>query len=236
MPEITIPTQDGRSFSAYIAMPDRLPAPAVVMIQEIFGVNAEMREKCDRMAALGYVAIAPDLFWRMEPGVQLTDQTEAEWQKALDLLNRFDIEQGILDLRMTVHTMRGHAQTTGTVGCVGYCLGGKLAYLMATRTKIDASVSYYGVGLEDLLDEAQTLSKPLMLHIAGEDKFVSKAAQNEIIAALSAHPMATIHRYPGVDHAFSRLNGQHYNADAATLADRRTEEFLVRNLKMDKAA
>ena len=236
MPEIIIPAQDGRSFSAYIALPARLPAPAVIMIQEIFGVNAEMRAKCDHMANLGFVAIAPDLFWRMEPGVQLTDQTEGEWAKAFDFLNRFDIEQGILDLRMTLHTMRGHAQTTGTVGCVGYCLGGKLAYLMAARTKIDCAVSYYGVGLEDLLDEAAAITKPLMLHIAAEDKFVSKAAQDKIKTALSGHPQVTLHSYPGADHAFSRLHGQHYDEAAASLANQRTEAFLKTTLKLEKAA
>jgi carboxymethylenebutenolidase len=236
MTEITIPTQDGRSFSAYIAVPKQFPAPAVIMIQEIFGVNAEMREKCDYMADLGYLAVCPDLFWRMEPGVQLTDQTEEEWQQALDFLNRFDVDQGILDLRMTVHTMRGHAQTTGTVGCIGYCLGGKLAYLMAARTKIDAAVSYYGVGLDELLGEAKSITKPLMLHIAEEDKFVSKAAQDKIRSALSDHPMVTIHSYPGVDHAFSRLHGQHFNAEAAKLASQRTEDFLARTLKLGKAA
>lgn len=236
MTEITIPTQEGRSFPAYMAVPARLPAPAVIMIQEIFGVNAEMREKCDHMANMGFVAVAPDLFWRMEPGVQLTDQTEAEWQRALDFLHRFDIEQGIQDLRMTLHTLRGHAQTTGTVGCVGYCLGGKLAYLMAARSKIDAAVSYYGVGLEDLLEEAPEISKPLMLHIAEEDQFVSKAAQAKIKAALSGNPMVTVHNYPDADHAFSRLHGQHYDAAASGLANQRTEEFLKKNLKLGKAA
>jgi carboxymethylenebutenolidase len=236
MPDIVIPAQDGRSFSAYLAVPAQTPAPAVIMIQEIFGVNTEMREKCDQMAVLGYVAIAPDLFWRMEPGVQLSDQTDKEWARAMGLFARFDIDLGIEDLRMTLHTMRGHAETTGKVGCVGYCLGGKLAYLMATHTKIDAAVSYYGVGLDALTDEAAAITKPLMLHIAEEDQFVDKTAQNKIKQALSANPLVTLHSYPGVNHAFARIHGQHYNEAAAMSANARTKAFLDTTLKSQKPA
>lgn len=236
MTTITIPARDGGAFSAYLAMPAVTPAPAVIMIQEIFGVNAEMRAKCDRMAELGFVAIAPDLFWRLEPGVDLTDKTEAEWAKAFSLFNRFDVDQGIDDLRMVLHTMRGHAQTTGTVGCVGYCLGGKLAYLMAARTRIDAAVGYYGVGIEGLLEESGGITKPLMLHIAEEDKFVSKGAQAAIIAALSDNQHVRLHSYPGVNHAFSRIGGEHYDADAATRANQRTQDFLIEMLKLARVA
>jgi carboxymethylenebutenolidase len=236
MPEQIIPSRDGKSFSAYVAMPAVLPAPVIIMIQEIFGVNAEMRKKCDDMAAKGYIAVAPDLFWRQEPGVQLTDKTQAEWQKAFALMNGFDTDLGIEDLRATAHTFRGHAQSTGTVGCVGYCLGGKLAYLMAARTNIDLAVAYYGVGLDALLDEAKTIKKPLLMHIAEEDKFVSKDAQGKIKAGLKDNPHVTIYSYPGVNHAFSRINGDHYDEAAATLANRRTAEFLEAHLKKAKAA
>lgn len=226
MPDIIIPSKDGQSFSAYIAIPEKTPAPAVILIQEIFGVNQEMREKCDTLAAQGFLAICPDLFWRLEPGVQLTDKTEAEWAKAFDLMNRFDVDQGIDDLRATCHSVTGHAQSTGKVGCVGYCLGGKLAYLMAARTKIAASVSYYGVGLDQLTDEVPSITNPLLMHIAEEDKFVDKTAQATIKTAIAANPNITAHSYPGVNHAFARLNGEHYDAAAAQLADGRTLEFL----------
>jgi len=228
--EIQIPSKDGRSFSAYIAIPQKTPAPVIVLIQEIFGINQEMRKKCDLWAEKGFIAVAPDLFWRLEPGVQLTDKTEAEWQKAFDLMNRFDIETGIEDISATVHTMKGHAQGTGKVGCVGYCLGGKLAYLTAARTSVNCSVGYYGVGLDALLGEAANIKKPLLLHIAEEDKFVSKEAQAKIIGGLSGNSLVEIHTYPGVNHAFSRLNGEHYDAEAATLANRRTEIFIKDNL------
>lgn len=236
MTYITIPAHDGGAFQAYIAMPAVTPAPAVIMIQEIFGVNAEMRKKCDAYAQAGYIAIAPDLFWRQEPGVDLTDRTEAEWAKAFDLFNRFDVNTGVEDLRATLHVLRGHADCTGVVGCVGYCLGGKLAYLMATRTKIDAAVGYYGVGLDALLDEATNITKPLMLHIAAEDKFVDPTAQAKIHAALDPHPQITLHDYAGVNHAFSRIGGEHYDEAAANLANQRTAAFLESALKKAQAA
>lgn len=226
-----IPTKDGSSFQAYVAMPAVLPAPTLILIQEIFGVNADMRQKCDEFAQQGYIAVCPDLFWRLEPGVQLTDKTKAEWDKAFDLMNRFDVDQGIEDLRAVVHTFRGHAHGNGKVGALGYCLGGKLAYLMATRTTVDASVSYYGVGLDALLDESENISKPLMMHIAEEDKFVSKNAQATIRAALIENPHVRMYFYEKVNHAFARLNGEHYDEHAATQANNLTADFLKQHLK-----
>lgn len=231
MSEIIIPSKDGGSFSAYLAMPEILPAPVVILIQEIFGVNAEMRAKCDALAKEGFIAVCPDLFWRMEPGVQLTDKSEAEWAKAFDFFNRFDVNLGIDDLRATYHTFRGHAESTAKVGCVGYCLGGKLAYLMAARTHIDASVSYYGVGIDQLLDEAQSIKKPLLMHIAEGDKFVTPAAQEKIKSGLAQNRNVTIHSYPLVNHAFARGGGEHYDSAAATKADARTLDFLRDVLK-----
>lgn len=231
MPEIIIPSKDGGSFSAYVAMPKVLPAPTVILIQEIFGVNAEMRAKCDALAEGGFIAVCPDLFWRMEPGVQLTDKSETEWARAFDFFNRFDVDLGIDDLRAVYHTFRGHAESTGKVGCVGYCLGGKLAYLMAARTHIDASVSYYGVGLDQLLGESQSIKKPLLMHVAEGDKFVPPEAQTKIKAGLANNPHVILYSYPNVNHAFARGGGEHYDAAAAEKANSRTLAFLQDVLK-----
>ncbi len=236
MSEITIPSKDGGSFTAYVAEPDTLPAPVVVVIQEIFGVNQEMRTKCDDLAKEGFIAVCPDIFWRLEPGIQLTDKSEEEWQKAFDLYNRFDVDQGIEDLRATEHAFKGHAHSTGRVGCVGYCLGGKLAYLMATRTNVDCAISYYGVGLEDLLEESINIKNPLMLHIAEDDKFVSPEAQQKIKENMEGGTQVSIYSYPGVDHAFARGNGENYNESAAALAHSCTMDFLKANLNGAKAA
>ena len=230
MSDIIIPSKDGGQFSGYLAMPETTPAGAIVVIQEIFGVNDGIRGKCDWLAANGFIALAPDLFWRLEPNVRLTDKTDEEWQKAFDLMNRFDVDTGIEDLAATKHLLRGHAQTNGKVGCMGYCLGGKLAYLMGCRTDVDASVGYYGVGLDGLTHEAVQLKKPLMLHIACEDEFVPKDAQAKIHAALDQNAHITLHDYEGMNHAFTRLGGAHYDEDAAKLADSRTIAFFKTHL------
>ena len=154
------------------------PAPAVVVIQEIFGVNHVVRDVADELAAQGYLAIAPDLFWRIEPGIDITDQTEAEWKKGLRAVStRFDVDKGVEDIAATIDAVRADPRCDGKVGAVGYCLGGRLAFLTATRTDVDACVSYYGVGIESLLGEADQLTRPLLLHIAEEDGFVPKEAQ-----------------------------------------------------------
>lgn len=230
MSEITIPSKDGGQFKAYVAMPATLPAPTVIVIQEIFGINEGIRGKCEWLAKEGFIAVAPDLFWRIEPGVQLTDKTDAEWEKAFDLMNQFSIDKGIEDLKAAKHTFKGHANSTGKVGCLGYCLGGKLAYLMGCRSDMNASVGYYGVGIEKLLAEANNAKGQVMLHIAEADEFVPPTAQDQIKAGLADNKNFTLHSYPGMNHAFTRQNGKHYDADMAKLADGRTIEFLKKYL------
>jgi carboxymethylenebutenolidase len=229
MPDITISSQDGR-FSAYLAKPASGGGPGIVLIQEIFGINKVMRDIADGHAANGYMALCPDLFWRQQPGVQLTDQSEAEWQKARQFMQGFDVAKGVEDLIATLKHLRGLEGCTGKVGSVGYCLGGKLAYLMATRSDADCNVSYYGVGLQALLDEAANIKHPLMLHIAEEDQSVPKEAQAKITSRLANHPQVTIHTYPGMGHAFARVGGQHYNKTAADTANQRTADFLGQHL------
>lgn len=231
MAEVKIQTPSGESFGAYIAMPALTPAPAIIMIQEIFGVNKEMRDKCGELAALGYIAICPDLFWRIEPDIQLTDQIEEQLQHAFQLFGAFDQDMGMKDLAATLDYIRADKACNGKVGCMGYCLGGKMAYRMAAETDIDAAVSYYGVGLETMLDKAENFSAPVLLHIAGEDAFVPKDAQEKIIETMTDNNFASAYRYAGMDHAFARGNGLHYNKEAATLANSRSYEFLDTHLK-----
>ncbi|MDR3518552.1 MAG: dienelactone hydrolase family protein [Azospirillaceae bacterium] len=231
MPDITIEAADGGSFTGYLARPQSGSGPGVVVIQEIFGVNAGIRDLADGLAAQGYVVLAPDLFWRQEPGVQITDKTEAEWARAFELLQGFDIDKGILDLKATLALLRTMDGVTGKVGTVGYCLGGKLAFLMATRSDVDAAVSYYGVGLADNLGEIGSITKPLMLHIAEKDQFVPPAAQSKIRDALAPLPQVETHSYAACDHAFARVGGAHFDAAAATLANQRTADFLALHLR-----
>src|SRR5262249_19617042 len=159
----------------------------------IFGVNQVMRDITDGLAGQGYLAICPDLFWRIQPGIDITDKSEAEWKRAFELFNAFDVDAGVKDIAATISHVRGDAQCTGQVGAVGVCLGGLLAFLTATRTDVDASASYYGVGIENRLPGAEKLIRPVLLHIAEEDQFVPKAAQELILAALKNHPNIEIH-------------------------------------------
>jgi carboxymethylenebutenolidase len=225
----TINTADG-PFSAYVARPAEGKAPAVVVIQEIFGVNAVMRGITDELAAAGYLAICPDLFWRIEPGIDITDQSEAEWKRAFELYQAFDVEQGVEDIAATIAAVRADPACNGKVGAVGFCLGGLLAFLTATRTDADASVSYYGVGIENFVEEAKALASPLLMHIAEEDQFVPKEAQAAIKAALAGNAKVDIHSYPGRDHAFARKGGAHHDAADAAKAQERTLAFFAKNL------
>ena len=229
MPDITIKGADG-TFGAYLALPGSTPAPAVLVAQEIFGVNQVMRDVCDWLAGEGFVACCPDLFWRIEPGIQITDKTQAEWDRAFELFGLFDVDKGIEDVKSALAALRGHAACSGKAGSIGYCLGGKIAYLMATRSDADCNVGYYGVGIQDLLDEADSIARPLALHIATEDQFVPPDAQAAVQAGLSGNDKASLHVYQGQDHAFARVGGQHYDAAAAKTANDRTLAFLREHL------
>jgi carboxymethylenebutenolidase len=226
---LTLTTADG-AFTAYVARPAVEPAPAIVVIQEIFGVNAVMRGICDDLAAQGYLAVCPDLFWRIEPGIDITDKTEADWKKAFALFNAFDVDAGVADIAVALAAVRALPGCSGKVGAVGYCLGGLLAFLTAARTESDATVAYYGVGIEKHVGEADKLARPLLIHVAEKDQFVPPEAQKVILGALKDHPQIEIHTYPGCDHAFARPGGEHYDAQAATLANARTRAFLKTNL------
>ncbi|MBI1761201.1 MAG: dienelactone hydrolase family protein [Acidobacteria bacterium] len=226
----TINAFDGGQFDAYLALPPSGRGPGIVLLQEIFGVNQEMRRIADWYAARGYVVLCPDLFWRQEPGIQLTDQTDAEWKRAFELYQGLDEAKAVDDAGAALAFLRGHPACTGKVGAVGFCLGGKLAYLIATRYQTDGSVGYYGVGIENALDEITNLSGHLLLHIAEKDQYCPPEAQAKIQAALAGNAQVTIHAYAGQDHAFARVGGAHYNAAAAELANQRSLAFFAEHL------
>ncbi|MBI1180412.1 MAG: dienelactone hydrolase family protein [Alphaproteobacteria bacterium] len=232
MSEINIQAKDGSgTFMGYLAKPKGGKGPGIVVIQEIFGVNSFVRETADWLASQGYIALAPDLFWRQEPGIQLTDKTEQDWARAFELFNGFDIDKGIEDIGSTIDALRNMDGCTGKVGAVGYCLGGLLAYLTAARTSVDAAVGYYGVSINERLDEAKGIRKPLLLHVPEEDGFVSKDAQKAMHAGLDGNSRVTLYDYPGRDHAFARTGGEHYHEADAKTANQRTLDHFAANLK-----
>ncbi len=213
---------------AYVARPAGTPKAAIIVIPEIFGVNPGIRQKADKWAEQGYLAIAPDIFWRFAPGVELNPDVEAELQEAFGYFQQYDPTDGVYDIESTIKWIR--TQGVAKVGCAGYCLGGRLAYMVAARTDIDASVGYYGVMIDQMLDEAHQIANPLMLHIAGADHFVLPEAQAAIHAGLDDHPKVTLHDYPGLDHGFAAEMGDRRNEAGAQLADSRTAAFMAQNL------
>src|ERR1700720_366112 len=222
---IAIEGRDG-AFGAYIARPTVLPAPAVVVLHEVFGVNADIRKTCDELAEQGFIAVAPDLFWRQEPGVDLSVTSEPDWQHGLRLYQAFDRDAGARDIKDTANAVAKLPGCSGSVAVLGYCLGGLMTFLAAARYGADAAVVYHGGDTEKYLGEVDGLNAPLLMHLAEEDEFIPKPAQAEIKAALARKPNATVYSYPGQHHAFARHNGADYNATAAALANGRTSEFL----------
>lgn len=229
MASIQIEALDGSgSFAAYRADPEGAPRGAIVVIQEIFGVNEGIRRKCDHFAALGYLALAPDLFWRLKPGIELDPDIEPEFKQALDWMGKFDQDKGVADIEATIRAARN--ASGGKVGVTGYCLGGRLAYMTAARTDADASVGYYAVGIDGLLGEKHAIANPLMLHIAGDDGFVPAPVQAKMHEGLDDHPKITLHSYPGEDHGFASEMGKRRSDAAAQLADSRTEAFFAEHI------
>ena len=227
---ITIKGRDG-TFNAYIARPKALPAPSVVVLHEVFGVNADIRKTCDELAEQGFVAVAPDLFWHQEPGVDLSVNSEPDWQHGIRLYQAYDRDAGVRDISDTLDTVAKLPECTGKIAVQGYCLGGLMTFLTAVRCRVDAAVAYHGGETEKYLGEVDNLSAPLLMHLGEEDEFISKPAQAQIKAALASKANATVYSYPGQRHAFARHNGAHYNAAAAALANGRTSEFLNHQLR-----
>lgn len=232
MSTMTIAATDGSgSFSAYVAGPKATPAGAVVLIQEIFGVNQAMRDLAAQVAEFGFIAICPDLFWRLEPGIDITDKTDAEWKRAMELLNAFDQQKGIEDLKAAVAAARIVPGANGRVATMGFCLGGRLAVMMAEQSDADLNVSYYGVGLDSLLGDIDKVKAPLVLHIAGEDKFFPPEGRAKVIEAAKGRPNIKCFVYEGADHAFARPGGIHFDGLAAAIANGRSAEALASALK-----
>jgi len=219
------------SFKAYIARPKASPASAVVVLQELFGVNADIRQHCNELAEQGYIAVAPDLYWAQEPGVDLNVRSAKDWDHGLRLNQAYDRDAGTQDIKDTLDTVAGLPECNDRVAVLGYCIGGLMTFLTAARFKgVTAAVAFHGGDTEKYLNEVPGLDAPLLMHLAGEDEFMPKPAQEEIKAALAGKSNARVFTYPGQRHAFSRHNGEHYNAEAATLANDRTSDFLHQNL------
>ena len=228
MTSITVQASDGTgSFSAYLLEPKSKPAGVVVLIQEVFGVNQAMRDIAAWVADLGFIAVCPDLFWRIEPGIDITDKSEAEWKQAFELFGKFDQVKGIDDLKSTVAAARKLPRANGKVATMGYCLGGRLAFMMAEQSDADANISYYGVGLDNLLGDLGKVKKPLVVHIADKDEFFPAEGRAKVVEAVKSHRQVGCYVYPNADHAFARVGGVHWDGRSAAIANGRSAEALA---------
>lgn len=232
MGKLRVVSGDSSSFTAYRADPsDKLAKSGMLVIQEIFGLTPFVKGAADHLANEGHAATAPDLFWRAAANIVLDPGKEEDRARAMQLNESLDQDLAIADCNATVRALREELGEGARVGAVGYCLGGRLAYLLATRTDIDAAVGYYGVAIDAWLGEAARIRKPLLLHIAGDDHLCPPPVQRMIIETLRDHaPLAEVHVYEGAGHGFARANTPAYNAEAAELADRRTVAFLARHI------
>lgn len=224
----SIPTLDGKqNFPAYVVKPAGTPKGAIIVIQEIFGVNPGIAKKANDWATLGYLAVAPDVFWRQQPGVEFDPDVPDEFQQALAMMMKHDFELGIRDVEAVIHWIRREAGVA-KVGLEGFCMGGKVAYMAATRTDVDASVGYYGVGIDQMLNESHAIATALLLHVPTADGFVSPEAQAAMHAGLDGNKHVTIHDYAGLDHGFADTFGKRRNNEGAALAEQRTADFFAR--------
>ncbi|MGH7933793.1 MAG: dienelactone hydrolase family protein [Candidatus Binataceae bacterium] len=225
---IPITAANGVTFSGYLATPECGSGPGLVLLQEILGVNEHMRAVADLYAEEGYVVLAPDLFWRIKPGIEL-GYSEADLQTAFGYNERFDAGQAVRDVGDAVKTLRTNRACGGKVGALGFCLGGKLAYLAAARLDIDAAVGYYGVGIEQYIGEAKSIKCPVALHFGALDEYVPAAARETIKTALAAHDEVEIYVYPDAGHGFNHWDAPpRYHRPSASLAHSRTIGLLRR--------
>ncbi|SEK00221.1 carboxymethylenebutenolidase [Sphingobium sp. AP50] len=228
---VTLKTNAGETFGAYLALPSHPNGGSVVVLQEIFGINANIRSVADSFAQAGYAAIAPDLFWRQAAGVELDPSDEASRERATGLMKGLDQKLAVQDALIAADHVRFLPGANGKVGAVGYCLGGKLAYLLAATSGIDAAVSYYGVAIQGALDKMGEVQCPLLLHIAQDDHLCPPDAQAAIASAAEQYPLlVSVKVYAGVGHAFARHGSPAFVAQSAELADVATMALLANSV------
>lgn len=230
MNKISLPSKDGKSFDAWFFEAAEKDAPGLVLVQEIFGVNASMRAAAERWASLGFNVIVPDLFWREEAGVELDPTQPEEFNRGIELMQKSDENLVVSDLEVARQWLADRLGKQD-IATLGYCWGGRLVVRMAADTGIKCAVSYYGVGLDNLVPSLNETAAPTLLHIAELDSYVPEAARQVILDAVAHREGWEAHVYEGCDHAFARPNGAHRNEEAARLAEERSVAFMRKHVK-----
>ncbi|HXS41865.1 MAG TPA: dienelactone hydrolase family protein [Stellaceae bacterium] len=223
--QVVLDEADGRQFEAYLARLDHGTGPGLLILSEMFGLNGPMREVAQAYAARGYCVLVPNVFWRCEPDKALAYEGP-ERATAWARLHTFDFDRASADLKIATDWLRRSPHGNGKVGALGFCMGGRLAFLAATRAKVDAAISLYGLGLTSHLDEIGEATGRVQLHYGMEDLHISAAEIETVRAALEHHPRVRVYLYPGAGHSFFNPVRPTYDAEAAALAARRIEDAL----------
>lgn len=231
MTAIRVPSLDGGQIDSYLAFPKSGSGPGLIVVHEVFGLSPAIQTLCDHYASLGYVVLCPNLFWRDGTATGTDQMTgEPDWDQTSKLYKNFDVEAGVRDLLAAVAYLRRLPECGGKVGMVGYCLGCRLAFLLAARSDIDCAVGYYGVGLESYLDEAPDIRMPFLLHVGEQDKFIPPFARKQILRAAERNPVLRVELYPNAEHGFAREDSPKHHGESASLAYHHTKSFLEKCL------
>lgn len=226
---IAVPATGGARFEAYLATPPAGRGPGLVLFQEIFGVNAHIRGVAEQYALDGFVVLAPDVFWRSAPRVELGYEGE-DRQRGIALAKQLEPAALAADSAAAVAALRARPEVGGgKVGAIGYCMGGRLAFLAAAGAGVDAAVAYYGGGIHDQLDKAAAIGCPVQFHYAGRDDNIPPAAVERVRAAMQGKA-AELHVYPGALHGFNCWARASYDPASAALAHGRSLQFLATQL------
>jgi carboxymethylenebutenolidase len=226
---IDIPSRDGKSFKGYLSLPPTGTGPGILLIQEIFGVNRHIRAVADQYAMDGYVVLAPDMFWRTEPGLEL-GYGEGDMRKGMEMKQKTDLALVAQDMASTVETLRALPECTGKVASIGYCMGGLVSYLAAANAGVDAAVCYYPGGIEGQLAQAEHIKCPILFHFASKDRIISESAVTAVRNTFAGRPDAAVELHRDVDHGFNCWDRASYNQKAAALAHGMTLTFIARQL------
>lgn len=222
---IDITSAEGETFNGYLALPPAGKGPGILLIQEIFGVNHHIRTVAEQYALDGYVVLAPDIFWRQEPGVELGYEGD-DMQKAFRLINEIDFQVAITDLTSTTEALRQRPECEGEVAAIGYCMGGILAYLAASGAGVDRAACFYPGGIAQYLDKADNLKVPIQFHFAGDDQHITADHVEQTRQAFAGREDVSIHTYKGADHGFNCWARGSYQRHAAALSHGRVLSFL----------
>jgi len=225
---IEIDSADGK-FGAYLAIPHTQKGPGIVLIQEIFGVNEHIRSVAEQYAADGYLVIAPDLFWRSGPRIEL-NYDEAGWKRAVELMNATDVGKAQDDIKLTIEALKSQPGLDGGVASIGYCFGGLLSYHTAANGLVDVAIAYYGGGIQNQLDRADEITVPFLMHFGEEDSHIPLDAVEQIAERFEGNDYVEIVVYPQAEHGFNCSHRDSYNQRAAAESHGNTLIFLGQEL------